>query len=122
ALRELIESGAYDRHLRRMRQVYRHRRDRLVELLAKRVPEVRASGIAAGLHAVLRLPAGTDDARVVDDLAAHSIAVARVGDYQTRPGGPPMLVVGYGTPPEHAIEGALDAFARELAAALRTQG
>lgn len=122
ALQELIESGAYDRHLRRMRQVYRHRRDRLVELLAKRVPEVRASGIAAGLHAVLRLPAGTDDAQVVDDLAAHSIAVARVGDYQTRPGGPPMLVVGYGTPPEHAIEGALDAFARELAAALRTQG
>ncbi len=121
ALRELIESGAYDRHLRRMRQAYRRRRDRLVELLGLRAPEVRVSGIAAGLHAVLRLPAGIDDARVVDDLAAHSVAVGRAADYQAVPHEPPLLVVGYGTPPEHAVEAALDAFTRELAEALRRQ-
>lgn len=118
ALRELIDSGAYDRHLRRMRQVYRRRRDRLVDLVRQRAPEVELSGIAAGLHAVLRLPVGTDDGVVVDHLAARSIAVGRVADYQTLPGGPPMLVVGYGTPPEHAADGALDAFTRELRRAL----
>ena len=121
ALRELIDSGAYDRHLRRMRQVYRHRRDRLVELVRERAPEVEVSGIAAGLHAVLRLPAGVDDGLVVDHLAANSIAVGRAADYQAAPVGPPVLVVGYGTPPEHAVEGALDAFTRELASALRAQ-
>ena len=122
ALRELIESGTYDRHLRRMRQVYRHRRDRLLELIGERTPEVRVTGIAAGLHVVLRLPADVDDGAVVDHLAAQSIAVSRLRDYQAVAGGPPTLVVGYGTPAEHAVEAALDAFTRELAEALRRQG
>lgn len=122
ALRELVESGAYDRHLRRMRQVYRRRRDRLVALVRERTPEVRVSGVAAGLHAVLRLPPGSDDERVVARLAARSIAADRVAAYQALPGGPPMLVVGYGTPPEHAAGAALDAFTRELASALDSPG
>jgi GntR family transcriptional regulator/MocR family aminotransferase len=118
ALRDLVESGAYDRHLRRMRHIYRHRRDRLLQLVGERTPGVQVSGIAAGLHAVLRLPAGTDDGTVVARLAARSIAVSRFRDYQAQPGGPPTLVVGYGTPPEHAVEAALDAFTRGLAEAL----
>jgi GntR family transcriptional regulator/MocR family aminotransferase len=118
ALRELVESGAYDRHLRRMRHVYRHRRDRLLELVGKRTPEVRVTGIAAGLHAVLRLPAQADDGAVVAHLSARSVAVSRLRNYQAVPDGPPTLVLGYGTPPEHAIEAALDAFTRGLAEAL----
>lgn len=118
ALRELVESGAYDRHLRRMRVVYRHRRDRLVELVAERVPAVRVSGIAAGLHAVLRLPEGADEQLVVRHLAAAGIAIGTVRDYQAVASGPPTLVVGYGTPPQHAVEAALDALTRELASAL----
>ena len=54
-LAEFIESGAYDRHVRSMRLRYRHRRDQLVAALAERAPDVRISGIAAGLHAVLEL-------------------------------------------------------------------
>ncbi len=118
ALLDLVESGAYDRHLRRMRHIYRHRRDRLVELVRERTPAVRVSGIAAGLHAVLRLPAQADDAEVAAHLAARSVAVSCLRDYQEVPGGPPTLVLGYGTPPEHAIEAALDAFTGGLATAL----
>ncbi|MGH7920922.1 MAG: PLP-dependent aminotransferase family protein [Candidatus Dormibacteraceae bacterium] len=118
ALNDLIESGGYDRHLRRMRQVYRRRRDRLVELVGKRTPQVRVTGAAAGLHAVLSLPPGEDESRVVRELARSSIAVGALGDYLESPGALPTLVVGYGTPPEHAIEAALQAFTRALAGAL----
>lgn len=40
ALADFLGSGSYDRHVRRMRQRYRSRRDRLVEALAARAPHI----------------------------------------------------------------------------------
>jgi len=53
ALAEFIVSGAYDRHVRRSRLIYRRQRDRLVAALRRNAPRVRISGIAAGLHALV---------------------------------------------------------------------
>ncbi|MDQ0943999.1 aminotransferase class I/II-fold pyridoxal phosphate-dependent enzyme [Streptomyces sp. V1I1] len=61
-LADFIASGAYDRHVRKMRQRHRRRRDQLTAVLAERAPQVRVTGIAAGLHAVLQLPPGTERA------------------------------------------------------------
>lgn len=61
-LADFIACGAYDRHVRRMRQSYRRRRDLLVGELARRAPHIRLSGIAAGLHAVLDLRSGSEEA------------------------------------------------------------
>ncbi|RSM43596.1 PLP-dependent aminotransferase family protein [Amycolatopsis balhimycina DSM 5908] len=115
-LAEFIRSGAYDRHIRRMRQRYRRRRDLLVAALAGRAPHVVPTGIAAGLHAVLRLPPGTEKAALkaaawqglaVDGLAAFRHPAATMS---TMDG----LVVGYATPPEHAYPAALDTLCRAL--------
>ncbi len=57
-LAELIARGELDRHLRRTRRRYRARRDALVDAVAAELPGARVEGIAAGLHAVVRLPAG----------------------------------------------------------------
>ncbi|MET9931027.1 PLP-dependent aminotransferase family protein [Streptomyces sp. NPDC006324] len=59
-LAAFLSSGDYDRHVRSARLRYRRRRDALVAALAERAPGVRVSGIAAGLHAVLELPPGTE--------------------------------------------------------------
>ncbi|MFV2087116.1 PLP-dependent aminotransferase family protein [Micromonospora sp. LOL_021] len=61
AFAELLGSGGYDRHLRRSRLVHRRRRDALIAALRRHLPQAQVSGIAAGLHLVLRLPAGVDD-------------------------------------------------------------
>ena len=61
ALAALVESGRYDRHLRQMRGVYKSRREALVGALARYAPEVAVTGLAAGCHAVLRLPAGVTE-------------------------------------------------------------
>ena len=64
SLADFIVSGSYDRHVRRMRQRYRGRRDRLVAALAVHAPHIEVTGVAAGLHAVLRLPPGTEASAV----------------------------------------------------------
>ncbi|WP_242676439.1 hypothetical protein [Streptosporangium minutum] len=61
-LADFVAGGAYDRQLRRMRGIYRRRRDLLTAVLAERAPHITVSGIAAGLHAVLELPPGTEQA------------------------------------------------------------
>ncbi|MFI1681533.1 PLP-dependent aminotransferase family protein [Streptomyces sp. NPDC020607] len=115
-LAEFIASGQYDRHIRRMRQRYRHRRDRLVTALAERAPHITATGIAAGLHAVLRLPPGTE-ASAVKAAAWQGVSLDGLTTFRhpraTMPAGD-GLVVGYATPTEHAYGAALEALLRTL--------
>ncbi|MDT3396241.1 PLP-dependent aminotransferase family protein [Streptomyces sp. B1866] len=135
-LAEFIEAGAYDRHLRGMRQRYRRRRDQLVAALAERAPHVRVTGLAAGLHAVLDLPPGTEEATVraaarqglgVEGLSRFRYeygsgrpggsggAEGAVGNGSGGGGGRDAVVVAYGSAPEHAFAGALEALCRALA-------
>ncbi|WP_367323952.1 PLP-dependent aminotransferase family protein [Streptomyces sp. HUAS ZL42] len=114
SLADFIAGGSYDRHVRRMRQRYRSRRDRLVTALAAQAPHIRVTGIAAGLHAVLRLPSGTERSTVeaaarqgvaLDGLAAFRHPESPATDMPAHDG----IVVGYATPSEHAYGAALDA-------------
>ena len=61
-LAEFINSGHYDRQVRRSRLAYRRRRDRLVDALRRHAPWVRIIGIAAGLHLLLELSAARPNA------------------------------------------------------------
>jgi GntR family transcriptional regulator / MocR family aminotransferase len=101
---ELISSGSYDRHVRSCRMTYRRRRERLATELRLRAPHVRMTGVAAGLHAVIELPAGSSEEDVIARAAQRGLAVGGLGDYAAagaRHG--PALVVGFGTPPAHAF-------------------
>ena len=106
-LAEFIGSGQYDRQVRRARLAYRRRRDRLAATL-RQVSRLPVSGIAAGLHALLELPPGSAEDDLVARAARRGLAVEGLGPY-CAPGHPrgPALVLGYGTPPEHAFTGAL---------------
>lgn len=114
-LAEFIASGAYDRHVRGMRLRYRRRRDQLVRALAERAPDIRVSGIAAGLHAVLELPPGTEGS-VIQAAAWQGLAVEGVSRFRHKdaPPGRDALVVGYATPADSGWAGALDALCRAL--------
>jgi len=115
-LAELVSTGAFDRHVRRSRLAYRRRRDRLVSALARRVPAVRVTGIEAGLHAVVELPEGEEEARLVRRARDQGLMLEGLDDY--RVGGEkrgPALVVGYGTPPEHAFSAAVARLSAVLA-------
>jgi GntR family transcriptional regulator/MocR family aminotransferase len=88
----------------------------LLRALAREVPEVRVTGIAAGLHAVVQLPPGVSEEDVVASaagrgLAVHGLAGDRAGEQDVGP----ALVVGYATPPAHVFSAAV----ARLCAALR---
>ncbi|MGW6895189.1 PLP-dependent aminotransferase family protein [Streptomyces sp. NBC_01718] len=115
-LADFIESGHYDRHIRRMRQRYRHRRDQLVAALAAHAPHITPTGIAAGLHAVLRLPPGTERS-TVKAAAWQGLGLDPLADFRHPAATMPAedgLVVGYATPPDHAYGAALEALCRAL--------
>ncbi|MFJ5261340.1 PLP-dependent aminotransferase family protein [Streptomyces sp. NPDC088387] len=115
-LAEFIVSGAYDRHVRGARLRYRRRRDALVAALAERAPDVTVTGIAAGLHAVLQLPPGTEES-VIRAAAWQGLSVHGLSRFR-HPAAPPhptdALVVGYATPPDSAWAGTLDALCRAM--------
>ena len=73
---------------------------------------MRVTGIAAGLHALLRLPPDQHEDDLVARAARHGLAVEGLSAYRLggdRPGlvGGPALVVGYATPPGHAYSTAV---------------
>jgi len=118
ALAELIESGAYDRHLRRMRRLYRQRRDVLVDAIDHALPGMKIEGAAAGLHLTLRLPDGLDEAQLLADLRRRGVATEGLAHYAQTPLRPGRLFLGYG----RASESALRLAVRALAEAMSGQG
>ncbi len=104
ALATLIESGRYDRHLRRMRDVYGRRRDTLVRMLAEHAPHVGLRGVAAGFHAVAGLRPDADEQAIVEAAQARSIGLYGMSSYRfDGSSGPPELVLGFGNLTEAAI-------------------
>jgi GntR family transcriptional regulator/MocR family aminotransferase len=106
-LAEFIDSGRYDRQIRRTRLAYRRRRDRLVAALRPQGRHV--TGIAAGLHAVLELPAADAERDLIARAAEHDLALEGLESFRA-PGVSPGrdgLVIGYGRPAEHAYTPAL---------------
>jgi GntR family transcriptional regulator/MocR family aminotransferase len=111
-LAEFLRRGEYDRHVRRARVVYRRRRDRLLARLAEALPELPVDGVAAGVHFVLRLPPGVDDAAVSADARAAGIRVIPLSAYRIVASDGGGLVVGYGRLHEDAVDPAVRALAR----------
>jgi GntR family transcriptional regulator/MocR family aminotransferase len=116
AFAEFLSRGEQDRHLRRMRPIYRARRDTLLAALARHLPELDPCGLAAGLHLVAWLPPGWREDAVVARAAEHGIGVYGLSSYWDVHGsGPGGLIFGYAGVSEGAIEDGV----RTLAAALR---
>ena len=119
AFARFLARGELDRHLRRMRIRYTARRDALVQALAAELPEAEVLGIAAGLHATVRLPAGAGaEAAIRAEAARRRIQLEVMGDYRPDHDGPATLMLGYAQMSEPAIRAGV----RELADAVRAAG
>jgi len=112
AVAALLESGRYDRHLRRMRAVYAGRRGVLIEALARYAPQVRLTGLAAGFHAVAHLTPSADERAVVSAARQRSVGLYGMSTYRASGAvAPPQLVLGFGCVGERAIESGIRAVA-----------
>ncbi len=103
----LLRGGHIDRHLRRVRVGYRRRRDLLVAALDDLRPPLVPSGIAAGLHLVVKL-ADVGEAEVRSLAKGRGIALAFLSDHHHHRRDPEKgLVVGYARQPPASFPGAV---------------
>jgi GntR family transcriptional regulator/MocR family aminotransferase len=103
AFADFLATGEFDRHLRRMRPIYRRRRDALVAALRRHAPELRPAGVAAGLHLIAYLPDGVAEDDVIAAAAARGVAAYGLAPYRLSPG-PAALLFGYATHDEVQLE------------------
>lgn len=106
ALRRFLAAGSYSRHLRRVGNLYRHRRDALVAQLE---PWGEVRGADAGLHLLFTLP-GREDRELAALAGAAGYRVRGLSEYCLRAiPRPGTLVLGFaGLPAEEAPGAAAD--------------
>jgi GntR family transcriptional regulator/MocR family aminotransferase len=110
AFADLIDRGELDHHLRRMRPLYRGRRDALLAALSRHLPDLEPVGASAGLHVLAWLPPDLDEGAVLQGAERAGIGLAGIATRRVEPGRS-GLVFGYGG----IAEGAIDAGIRRLA-------
>ena len=109
ALAEFIDMGHFSSALRRARQNYAERRQRLLEALSPCLDAeagARLSGTEQGLHLCLRLPPAVDDRALATQLAQQGITVRALSAYCVARTDLRGLIIGYGYAPLASIAGA----------------
>ena len=97
-----VEDGYFTRHLARSRNTFRHRRDALAAALYQAFgrKHIQLSGMHTGLHLLLTLPDGPDEAVMVAEAAKAGVRLAGLSGYyhdgQSRCPAH-TVVVGYGS-------------------------
>lgn len=122
ALALLMESGRFDRHLRRMREVYRARRDVLAAAVDRMLGPGRLHGLEAGCHVLLRLPDGVSEDAVVTAAARDGVRVNGLARYRVAGGRattgpddrPAALVIAFGNTTERQISRGVEVIARAV--------
>ncbi|GGU65416.1 GntR family transcriptional regulator [Streptomyces albospinus] len=113
ALTEMINSGAYDRHIRQTRSRYKAQREALEAAVSRHHVPLRLTGVPAGVQTLATLLGGHDGNGLVRRAATDGIALDSVTRYHLAPGKPARsLVIGYGNITPHGIDRAMAALAR----------
>jgi GntR family transcriptional regulator/MocR family aminotransferase len=116
AFADFLSRGEFDRHLRRMRPIYRERRDVLLEALAQHLPGLRPTGASAGLHVMAQLPDGVDEASLIDAALARGVKVTGLSHtYHDADKAQAGLIIGYGAVTPTDIQQGVQLVAEALA-------
>ncbi len=114
---DFLESGGYEKHLRRLRKTYMARRDTLVQALQRFFEPCDLSGTTSGTHLILRLPAHLPDAQTCQALArsvgikVNTMMLETVTGPEFLPDWNRYILLGYADLPEHVIKGAVERLA-----------
>jgi GntR family transcriptional regulator/MocR family aminotransferase len=115
ALADFIGRGELDRHLRRMRPIYRARRDTLLAAMARHLPELEPVGASAGLHVLAWLPDSLDEEAILAASDAAGIGMSGIRSRWMGGHGRHGLVFGYGLIREERIEEGVERLATVIA-------
>jgi GntR family transcriptional regulator/MocR family aminotransferase len=104
AFADFVARGEHDHHLRRMRPIYRRRRDLLLAGLRRHLPELEPVGASAGLHLLAWLPDDVSESAFSELAADAGVRIDGLGPRRIEPGGRGGVIFGYGGVTEARIE------------------
>lgn len=117
-LKGFLQEGHFERHLNKMRGVYRNRHDFLLGELKKRKWVLEVSGEHAGLHLLVKVDSVLAEAQICEEARKQGVKVSGLSEYRFRePGGLekqeeiqsakekyPTLLLGYGKLSEQELK------------------
>jgi GntR family transcriptional regulator / MocR family aminotransferase len=117
AFADFLRRGEFDRHLRRMRSLYRQRREALAAAFEGAIPGVQMRDAAAGLNMLIELRSVELEQAAFRHATARGINSEMLSEH-TLPGyrGPAGLLIGVGGLADGAIQHVVEELARVLAA------
>ena len=115
ALTDFLAEGYFARHIRRMRQLYRERRDVLVEAL-RRMPGIKLDVTVpeVGMHLAVWLPSGMSAQAVSQRAAAYGLHILPISQFSQRSLQRDGLLLGFASASSQDLRGGV----RRLALAL----
>ncbi len=120
-LADFLREGHFDRHLRRMRELYSARRQALVESLRHHLGgTVSVMGANAGMHIMMSLPEHLEEADVVERAARAGVGVYPAAQCYCGASSGSALVLGYAAMTEEMIRRGVEKLAEVIMA--RQQG
>ena len=115
AVAEFIEDGHLARHIRRVRRIYRERRDLLLELLDRRLGrQLEVIPSFYGMHVAAIARGGVDCEAISDSLARRGVMVHGLARYFLGPASRSGFIIGYAAAGPESLRNAVDAIAEEM--------
>jgi len=115
ALAEFIKSGSYERHIRRMRRLYRGRRDALVSALSETFGNrVSVGERHGGLNVLVKFDVGLNDLEITRRAMEAGIGLRSASRYYRKQPTIPTFLIGFGAMPEALIREGVARLGRSL--------
>jgi GntR family transcriptional regulator / MocR family aminotransferase len=109
-LAELLDAGAVDRHLRRMRVHHRNKRNLIAEYLRRDFPDWQWQLPSGGLQFWIELPSAGSANAIVQEWLERGVQILSGGEYYDRYSSvrDDRLILGFGAVTEAQIHAAFD--------------
>ncbi len=115
ALTDFITEGHLERHIRRMRELYNHRRQALVQALERYLsPQVTIVGESAGIHLMVRIDTALPDEIVIQRAAIIGVGLISAQEYYLTTAKTGEFIFGYAQLDVAQIEQGIQKFAQVL--------
>ncbi len=101
-----IENGNFEKHLNKMRTIYKKKRDILVKSIHELDVGIEILGAEAGLHLLVRVPNGMSEEELISSASDMGIQTYGISKYyldKTYQEVAPTLLLGFATIPEESI-------------------
>lgn len=120
AMAEFIESGAFGRHIRRMRNLYAGRQEMLLEAAARELSgALTLEPAESGMHLVANIDSNLTDARASALASDIGVEAAPISKYVARARVRPALLLGYTAYTDIQIADSTRRLGRALSASVR---